>query len=743
MSTGIHEPNGSPSSSIAHQLLSGLNAAQMEAVQQMDGPLLIVAGPGSGKTRVIVHRIAYLVRVMGVNPYRICAVTFTNKAAKEMKERLVRLLGTRSEHLAAGTFHALCAQILRREGQAIGLSSDFVIYDTDDQQSLIKQAFEAEEVDPKRMPTGGVHNAISGAKSQLITPEGYASRAVSQYEQMVGRIYKRYQQLLERSQAVDFDDLLLKTYILFREHPEVLEKWQNRFQYLMVDEFQDTNVAQYGLARMLAAQHNNICVVGDPDQAIYSWRHADVRNILSFQRDFPAAKVVRLEMNYRSTPYVLKAAQAVIVANQGRIEKDLIPSKSGGEPLVITEAYNEEEEAQWVVREVDRLKRDDGYKFSDCAVLYRVNAQSRAFEEACLRYGIPYRLVGATRFYQRKEVKDILCYLRLATNPQDEVSLARVINVPPRGIGQKTVDDLIRWARSLGTSTVEALQRIETDQAAPVGKGAARSALMKFAQLLKDLTESAAKLPVLEVVDLAMQRTGYKEFLLRQETGGEERWDNLQELRGIASEFAEPPSPEGLTAFLERIALVSDTDNLDEAKDGVTLITLHQAKGLEFRAVFLVGLEEGLLPHIRSMDDPHQLEEERRLCYVGMTRAQERLYLVRAFSRHIMGGSSASLPSRFLRDIPPNLWTPPEGMQKTTLTEPRPSRRAAVVETIAGKEIANKPMLNPGDHVKHGKFGMGVVVSCLPSGSDFEVTVAFKENGVKKLLYSLAPLARV
>ncbi|MSQ11357.1 MAG: AAA family ATPase [Dehalococcoidia bacterium] len=757
-------------------LLAGLNPAQREAVEHLEGPLLIVAGPGSGKTRVITHRIAYLVRIVGVSPHRVCAVTFTNKAAKEMRERLARLLGPDlSGRLTAGTFHALCARILRRDGAAIGLSRDFVIYDTDDQQAVLKRAFEAEDVDPKRFAVGAVRAAISRAKAQLIGVEAFGNQAASPYDHVVHRVYARYQAMLVQSQAVDFDDLLYKTYLLFHDHPEVLARYQERYLHLLVDEFQDTNVVQYALARQLAGKYQNICVVGDPDQAIYSWRHADVRNILNFQRDFPAAKTVRLETNYRSTPYLLQAAQGVIVANRQRIEKALVPAKSGGVPVVVTEAYNEEEEAQWVVREVDRLRRDEGFRYSDCAVLYRVNAQSRPFEEACLRYGIPYKLVGALRFYQRKEVKDAIAYLRLALNPADEVSLARVLSVPPRGIGQKTADELVRWARSQGCSTAEAIHRVAgslTPNAAPYngaaergeGKGersvdaageipvprTARAALARFSELLREMTKAAIKLTPLEVLDLVLERVGYKEFLLKQPADGaqdgEERWDNVQELRALASESSDLPPPEGLATFLERVALVSDQDNLDEAKEGLTLITLHQAKGLEFRSVFLVGMEEGLLPHTRSMDSPEELEEERRLCYVGMTRAEERLYLVRAFRRHMAGGSSASLPSRFLRDVPVEAMTQPGALARTTPQEPRLTRReraALAGEGRPAEPLPDKPALRPGDHVRHEKFGEGVVASFQPSGSDHEVTVAFDQNGVKRLLYSVAPLEKL
>ncbi|MBI2935903.1 MAG: UvrD-helicase domain-containing protein [Chloroflexi bacterium] len=721
-------------------ILEGLNHQQRAAVEHIDGPLLIVAGPGSGKTRVIAHRVAYLVRVVNINPHRICAVTFTNKAAKEMRERLQRLLGTRVEQLTCSTFHAFCARVLRNDGLAIGLDSHFTIYDADDQKGVVKQAVELANVDPRRFNLDAIHDAISRAKAQLLDVEEYGGQVGSYFEEMVARVYQQYQALLTRNQAVDFDDLLLKTYRLFRDHVEVLTKYQSRYLHLLVDEFQDTNIAQYAVAKQLAGMHRNICVVGDPDQAIYSWRHADIRNILSFQRDFPEARVVNLDENYRSTQVILKAAQEVIAANQQRLEQQLFTRREGGTPLVVTEAYDETEEAQWVIREVDRLHREEDWRYADCAVMYRVNAQSRALEEACLRHGIPYKLVGAVRFYQRKEVKDAVAYLRLSLNPADDVSLARVLNVPPRGIGEKTQDELVRWARVKGLSLAGALEGLSPDaspEEPPIPR-AGRAALARFSALLGDLREASLRLSVVELLDLALVRTGYREFLLQQEVGGEERWENVLELRGIAGEFGDLKPPDGLAAFLERVSLVSDQDNLDESKEGLTLITLHQAKGLEFRAVFMVGMEDGLLPHSRSFDDPSQMEEERRLCYVGMTRAKDRLYLVRAFRRHLMGSSNRCEPSRFLRDVPTNLWTTPAGLVNTTLL----NRPRDGVAHVAASPPPSKPPLKAGDHVRHPKFGEGVVVICTPSGQDHEVTVAFSSGGIKRLLYSLAPLEK-
>ena len=562
------------------RLVDDLNVAQREAVQQIEGPLLIIAGPGSGKTRVIVHRIAYLVNTVDISPARICAVTFTNRAARQLKERLEDLLGPdRGGRVVAGTFHALCARLLRQHGDVIGLDRAFTIYDRDDQVDVLKEAFAQIDLDPKRFSLRGVLDGISGAKAQLLDPEGCRAKAGSYFEEVVARLYAAYQLLLTRNQAVDFDDLLLKTYQLLRDHDAVRERHQERFLHLLVDEFQDTNPAQYAIARQLAGRWKNICVVGDPDQSIYAWRHADIRNILSFQRDYPGARVVTLEENYRSSQNILDAAQGVIAANSQRVEKRLLARKPRGVPVVVSESYTEGEEAAWVLEEAERLRREDGMSYADVAVAYRVNAQSRPLEEACLRYGVPYRLVGAIRFYHRREVKDVLAYLRLMVNANDAVSLVRVLNVPPRGIGQKTVDELTMWSRSQELPLGLAIRRLEEDAtAAPGIPRAGRASLVRFARLLDDLTAASRQTPVTELLDLVMKRTGYL-LHLEGDPDKEDRLDNIRELRSAAAEFAELPLDEGLATFLERAALVSDVDNLKEGEPAITLITLHQAKG--------------------------------------------------------------------------------------------------------------------------------------------------------------------
>ena len=738
-----------------NSLGEGLNAAQWEAVQHVEGPLLIVAGPGSGKTRVITHRIAYLVKDVGVSPGRIAAVTFTNRAAREMRERLARLLGERANYLMASTFHSLCAMVLRRDGEAIGIPKEFVIMDADDQIGLVKRAMEQVNVDPKRYPPRAVLSAISAAKSQLLGPQGLAD-ATGQYDQIVHRVFVQYQAALERSHAVDFDDLLRRTVDLFRESPQARSKYQERFMHLMVDEFQDTNVAQYEIARQLAGKYRNLAVVGDPDQSIYAWRNADIRNILSFQEDYPDAKKVYLSQNYRSTGAILGVARSLIAANKHRIAQDLFTRNEPGAPVTVAEAYTEEEEAQLVIEEVDRL-RHEGFVLGDCVVTYRVNAQSRALEEACLLYGIPYKIIGGIRFYQRREIKDITAYLRLVQDPYDEVSLARVINVPVRGIGKRTVDDLTAWAHSFGLSLYTALQALADDCAETLTSGSAgpfsarqRQQLVGFLGLVNGLRESAETLDLPDLIDEIMQRSGYRTSLMNSEdTDAEDRLDNIREFRGVAAGYAGSPASETLQAFIESAALVQDQDSLTEDEQQyLTLITLHQIKGLEYPVVFITGMEEGLLPHMRSLDDPAQLEEERRLAYVGMTRARKRLYLLRSFRRRFRGGASYP-PSRFLQEIPLRLIATPQrgggrsgGRDGLSVLD-----RAAAAAVAAGETDNAVPAAPPpyraGDKVTHERFGKGIVVSCVPKPGDFEVTVAFVgDSGVKRLLHSFAKLER-
>jgi DNA helicase II / ATP-dependent DNA helicase PcrA len=715
-------------------ILAGLNPAQKEAVETIEGPVLIVAGPGSGKTRVIAHRVAYLITVCGISPYRIVAVTFTNKAAREMRERVYHLLGRTIEGLTLGTFHATCARILRMEAQHIGIDRSFLIYDEGDQISLLKRSIEQVGLDPKQYPPRAIGTAISSAKARLLAPQEYRSQVGSYYEEVVARVYERYQVLLGESSALDFDDLLMRTVHLFRSQPEVLAKYQSRYLHVMIDEFQDTNLAQYILSKQLAGKYKNICVVGDPDQSIYSWRQANLRHILDFEKDYPDVKVVFLEQNYRSTQTILKAAEHVIAANQQRKQKRLWTENEVGVPITVVQTYNEQEEAHFVVNEVEKLVMSGRWKAGDCAIMYRTNAQSRALEEEFVRYGLPYRLVGGTRFYERREVKDAVAYLRLIHNPNDTVSLTRIINVPGRGIGQRTIAELTTWANEKGLSYYDTLKLIAQGEESTPLSSRSSQALGNFVNMLDELIARSGELSLIDLLDLVLERTGYKKYTL-ESADGEERWDNILELRTVAAGYRDLEPRESLFAFLEEVALVSDVDELDEKVDAVTLITLHQAKGLEFPVVFIVGMEEGVLPHFRSLPDPEQMEEERRLCYVGITRAKDKVYLVYTLRRSLMGSSAHNPPSRFLKDIPSNLLTSP------TAQATEASKRST---TPAASPLPSKPALKAGEHVSHAMFGEGIVVSCTASGGDQEVTVAFKgEAGIKKFLLSLAPLQKL
>ena len=742
--------------SVDESILEGLNPSQREAVEAVEGPVLIVAGPGSGKTRVITHRVAYLVRVYRVSPYRILAVTFTNKAAREMKDRLHRLVGTRADQLTVSTFHAFCASLLRREGKHIGLDSTFSIYDDEDQMGLLKQAMEQANIDPRSYPPRAIQSVISRAKSLLMDAHSLSLNHQTYFEEQAAKVYGSYEELLTRNNGVDFDDLLLKAVRLLRDHPEVLTKYQRRFLHVLVDEFQDTNVTQYALARLLAGEHRNICVVGDADQSIYSWRHADLRNMLGFQKDYPDAKTITLGENYRSSGTILEAAKHLISANKMRLSNELWTRKEPGHPVAVHEVYDEAEEAQFVMKEVARLAREEEFRPGDCAVMYRVNAQSRALEEACLRYGMKYKLVGGVRFYQRREVKDVIAYLRLISNLSDEVSLARVINVPLRGIGQRTVDELILWARGRGIPLSAALELVAQDGTAqdgavqdgtkdgmpthPLSPRAGRP-VAAFAHLLKGFVEARSRLDVVELIDLVLESTGYQKYLFGRGEKAEERWENIMELRSTAEAFRLIAPPNGLRELLERLALVSDVDTYEESPDALTLITLHQAKGLEFPVVFMVGMEDGLLPHSRSLDSPEELEEERRLCYVGMTRSKDRLYMLRAFRRGFTRGIGPRGPSRFLYDLPGHLIASPVRQAAPTRSPWQVWGPSVVTATEPEPDL---PSLNTGDKVRHPSFGEGMVISCTPSGHDYEVTVAFGEgSGVKRLLLSYAKLDKL
>ncbi|MGH2445113.1 MAG: UvrD-helicase domain-containing protein [Candidatus Limnocylindria bacterium] len=652
------------------EILDRLNPPQREAVSHVSGPLLILAGAGSGKTRVLAHRVAYLI-ASGVKPWQIVAVTFTNKAAGEMRERIAGLIGEESAREATiGTFHAICARILRRDGDAIGLTRSFTIYDRADQVALVKSVLRRLDLDEKRFSPNGMLAWIGQRKDELADVATATRQAANYYDETAARVYEAYQRQLGEDDAVDFDDLLMRVVFLFEQHPDVLAKYQGRWQQINVDEYQDTNRAQYLICRHLAAKHRNLAVVGDDDQSIYSWRGADLRNILDFETDNPDAKVVKLEQNYRSTQTILDAAHAVVSRNVGRKDKKLWTDRGTGAQISLFDAYNEYEEAEFVARQVEKLvggggrgsmsrlltsRADDeegSLRYGDIAITYRINAQSRVIEESLMRFGIPYQLVGGTRFYERREVKDTLAYMRLARNPGDRVALERIINVPARGIGAKTLEELRAAAERRGIGLWQAVEGAgENPNLAP----RARTQLGIFAELMRDLMAMVPNEPPSAIFDAATERSGLREALNDGTDQGEERWTNVTELRAHAAEFDEIAAPEGLARFLEEVALVSDQDELDEAPDRVTLITLHAAKGLEFPVVFIVGLEEGLLPHRRALEDERELEEERRLAYVGMTRAKDRLYLLHAHHRSTYGIGAQSEASRFLAELPEDL----------------------------------------------------------------------------------------
>ena len=755
-------------------ILAGLNPAQREAVEAVEGPVLVLAGPGSGKTRVLTHRAAYLVQEYGVPPWQIMAVTFTNKAAREMKERLYRLLGEQFRKLTIGTFHAICARILRQEAESAGISPQYVIYDTGDQLSLARQAIRALNLDDKLFRPRAMLRFISQAKNELVGPDEV--QAGTYREEVAKRVYERYQALLAENGALDFDDLLVKMVQLFGRDAAVRAKYQRRYPFILVDEWQDTNMAQYELVKLLAGERANLFVVGDEDQSIYRFRGADYRNVARFREDYPEARVILLERNYRSSQTILDVANAVIARNVKRHPKRLYTDKDSGPQVSVLEAYDEQEEGDMVVSEIQRLVGRGQARLGDCAVMYRTNAQSRPIEDAFVRRGMPYKLVGATRFYERKEIKDAMSYLRLIHNPYDGVGLARIINVPPRAIGQKTVGTLVQWAGTMGVPVYAALQMLaeaegDEGQAPPVPipfGTRARRALLDFSAILEDLVRARHELNLLELLDLLLARTGYETYIRDGSEEGQVRWENILELRTVARDYADLPVETALTTFLEEVALVSDVDNLDEQVDAPTLLTLHAAKGLEFAVVFIVGMEEELFPHSRSMDDPEQMEEERRLCYVWVTRAKERIYLLHTFRRTLYGESKVREPSRFLRDIPQQLVRGRErtraprqeslGLEagrfraqpRTSFTTFSPQRTA---ERPAGERPSRPvtsrqpesiaPRFQTGDEVQHEVFGQGVVIESKSTGADEQVTVAFAGVGIKRLMASMAPMEKV
>ncbi|MCB8943152.1 MAG: UvrD-helicase domain-containing protein [Ardenticatenaceae bacterium] len=764
-------------------LLNGLNQPQIAAVTAADGPVLVLAGPGSGKTRVLTNRIVYLIRERHIAPWHILAVTFTNKAAREMNHRIEALLDGQPRGLSMGTFHSTCVRLLRRESDnLLYYNRDFVIFDTSDQQQVVKQALADLNLDEKKFQPNKMLNGISSAKNELITPDIYT--ATNYISEVTKRVYTRYQEILKTNNAMDFDDLLLNVVDLFEERPDVLSKYQTQYEHVLVDEFQDTNTAQYKLLKRLTAVHQNLFVVGDSDQSVYRWRGADFRNIQRFRDEYPQAQMILLEQNYRSTQNILDAAKAVIKLNPNRVHKELFTERKGGERILLREAYNENDEAEQVVSTIEGLLLN-GRSLNDFAVMYRTNAQSRVLEEAFLRAGMPYKLVGATQFYRRREVKDIIAYMRIIHNLADSVSFGRVINTPTRGIGKKTEQQFYDWARLNGWSPGEAMLKLVTDMDVQHPfNGRSFNALATFGQMFHAWYQLRDEARVSDLMDTIIEQSDYRSFVDDGTEEGRDRWANIMELRNVAAEADDLT----LSEFIEQVALVSDQDDVDESQSRVTLLTLHAAKGLEFPVVFLTGLEDGVLPHSRSLDDGEEMAEERRLFYVGITRAKDRLYLSHAFRRTFFGDSSVSVPSRFLKDIPIDLldgdvkasnryqqatnratnWQWSSTPQKSTPSSPRhtamPRSTPATPAWTSSREkplpkprtetvsrdfdddepkAGGKPQFKTGEKVSHAKFGEGTVIESKWVGNDEEVTIAFPGVGIKRLVASFAKLEKI
>ncbi|MEC0471439.1 DNA helicase PcrA [Bacillus altitudinis] len=736
---------------ISNHLLEGLNDAQKEAVKATDGPLLLMAGAGSGKTRVLTHRIAYLMAEKHVAPWNILAITFTNKAAREMRERVQAILGPGADDIWISTFHSMCVRILRRDIDRIGVNRNFSILDTSDQLSVIKNILKERNIDPKKFDPRSILGSISSAKNELIDAEEYAKTAGDFYDQVVSDVYTDYQKRLLKNQSLDFDDLIMMTIRLFERIPEVLEHYQRKFQYIHVDEYQDTNRAQYMLVKLLAQRFQNICVVGDSDQSIYRWRGADITNILSFEKDYPSSVVILLEQNYRSTKRILNAANTVIQNNSNRKPKNLWTENDEGAKIAYYRADNEFGEGQFVACKIRQLHQSGKRKLSDFAILYRTNAQSRVIEETLMKANIQYNIVGGTKFYDRKEIKDILAYLRLVANPDDDISFARIVNVPKRGIGATSVDKIAAYAEMNDLSMFEALGQVDF-----IGLSArAANALDEFKQLIDQMTNMQDYLSVTELTEEILEKTGYREALKIEKTiEAQSRLENIDEFLSVTKNFEEQNEDKSLVTFLTDLALVADIDKLDEAEeedqDAVILMTLHAAKGLEFPVVFLMGMEEGVFPHSRSLMEDAEMEEERRLAYVGITRAEEELYLSSAKMRTLFGRTNMNLESRFIREIPADLLDNLNEKKETKTpfgqTRERPQRRGPVsrpqtqtIQNTGGGSIG----WAVGDKAAHKKWGVGTVVSVKGSGDSTELDIAFPSpTGIKRLLAAFAPIEK-
>lgn len=736
----------------------GLNPQQAEAVINTEGPMLIMAGAGSGKTKVLTCRVANLLQ-KGVRPYRILAITFTNKAAAEMRERVNNMSGPAAKDVWLFTFHAFCARFLRMEIDKLpGYGGNFAIYDTADSQNLIKQILKEMNLDDKRFQPSGILSRISNAKNALQDAATFARQAGDFYEQKVADIYSRYEQKLQLNNALDFDDLLMLSIKLLQENKEVREKYQDRFDYLLVDEYQDTNHAQYLLTKFLAAKHRNICVVGDADQSIYGWRGADIQNILDFEKDYPDAKVIKLEQNYRSTQIILDAANAVIENNTGRKPKNLWTENKSGADIIYFQAVDERDEARFVIEQLQNLQRTENKKLGDMAILYRTNTQSRIFEEMLIKSGISYNMVGGLKFYERKEIKDIIAYLRVIFNPADSLSLLRIINVPKRGIGDASLAKIQAYAAANNVSLFEAVSN-----AAAIDGLSSRfvSKLDDLAGIIFELMNLAGEAPVEDLIDRVLRDTGYLEELENERTPqAQSRIDNLHELISVAQEFAASEEENNLENFLAHVALVSDIDDTELGEDAITLMTLHSSKGLEFPVVFLVGMEEGLFPHARTLMDETEIEEERRLCYVGITRAKEKLFLSSTKMRTIYGNTVTYPPSRFLQEIPAHLVKTIKRQERFSALEnfkqvsekysARPQKPASTFnphsfmpQKPAAAAGGTGTRFNTGDRVSHSKWGEGMVVSVKDSPDGQEVKVAFAGAGVRSLLTKYAVLKKL
>ena len=724
--------------------LDSLNPQQQEAVTAGTGPILVLAGPGSGKTRVLTQRIAYLIGQQGVRAYQILAVTFTNKAAREMKERVENLIGLQfAQGLMLGTFHSVCARILRREVDHLPFDNNFVIFNADDQINVVKSALRELNIDEKRYRPRSVHGSISNAKNELIRADQYPSTTYR--DEVVKQVYARYQKLLLENNALDFDDLLMMTARLLEEEPAIREKYAERFQHILVDEFQDTNIAQYTLLKHLASFHHNIFVVGDPDQSIYRWRGADYRNVHRFEQDNPDTKTILLEQNYRSKQNILDAAMAVIDKNSHRTRKELFTDRGEGHKLSYFEAADDYAEATFIVDTILQITNNGAVQPSDCAIMYRTNAQSRLLEEAFLRAQMPYRLVGAQRFYGRREVKDIIAYLRLIHNPSDQVSLGRIISTPPRGIGKKTLTDLHQVARAAGNSPGAVLLDLSRGKKSPYWdsfSARAASPLSNFGNQFADWRASSDILTISELFDKVITDIRYHDHLDDGTDEGTDRWDNVMELRRLAEEYDQRT----MVDFLENVALISDQDTLTEGQNAATMLTLHAAKGLEFGVVFIVGLDDGLLPHNRSFDEPEEMAEERRLFYVGITRAKDHLYLVRSVQRGGRGYAEATYPSRFLDDIPEDLMLGKSRAGRVSRSASRSQARWSSPSSRFSGRSSEQPApvmeakYKMGTRVRHSTWDEGIVLSSKFEDGDETVTIVFESVGIKKLIASLAKL---